>query len=73
MGVLLTALAIASTTGSSWTGWIIGLACGVALMFAFDVDWRRLPERAQRFAVAVRRKSGWAAVAAGSLGVILFY
>lgn len=63
-----------SLSSTAWPyGWVLGLVCGVALMIAFDIDWRSIPDRIRRVIAAVRRKAGWAAVGIGSLGVILFY
>lgn len=61
-----------ASTGWPW-GWIVGVACGIALMIAFDLDWRRIPERAHAVVMATRRKAGWAVLAVGSIGVLVFY
>jgi hypothetical protein len=67
------AAAGATSVGDSWSGWIIGVACGLALAVAFDFDWRSVPDKLRRLAEAVRSQSGWAALGLGSLGVILLY
>jgi hypothetical protein len=66
------------TAASGWSigtilVWIGGLVCGVVLMVALTTDWERLPAYLRLIGRALRQQAGWAALAAGSLAVLVFY
>jgi hypothetical protein len=65
--------ATAANSGSSTLAWMVGLACGVALMVGLKIDWRLLPTQGMTWLRLQRHAAAWAALGALSLAVILFY